>query len=64
MNKRKITSKEYRIIYNAVIGAEKEIFMYSIFCKDVYSIEQCMKRQYNRKTWAKVRKTFNFLRRN
>ena len=54
MNKRKITRKEYRINRNAIVGVEQEIFMYSIFCKAVYSVKQCLKRSYKNKKFIKV----------
>ena len=49
----KITSKPYRIIRNAFVGVEQEIFAYAVFCKNIYSLKQCIKKTYKIKKFIK-----------
>lgn len=44
----KITRKKYNIAKNTFVGVDQEIYAYSIFCKYIHSIKQCMKRMEKR----------------
>lgn len=48
----KITSKKYNIAKNTFVGADIDIYAYTIGCKYIHSMKQCRKRMEKRITYA------------
>ena len=57
----KITRKKYNIVNNVFVGVEHDILAYSVSCKYIHSMKQCLKRlekQYKGLRKIKIQKDF------